>query len=99
MALAIIGWLVLLNPFKTPDTQRLAILFGVVYFAQGMWYLPNQAITIVLKDRGLAAGQVADFFLITRSEEHTSELSHDQISYAVFCLKKKKIIHKKSAAH
>src|SRR2546428_4246293 len=29
-----------------------------------MWYLPNQAITIVLKGRGLAAGQVADFFLI-----------------------------------
>ena len=26
-----------LNPFKSPDTQRLAILFGVVYFAQGMW--------------------------------------------------------------
>src|SRR2546421_1795296 len=25
-----------------------------------------------------------------RSEEHTSELHHDQISYAVFCLKKKK---------
>src|SRR2546430_762272 len=25
-----------------------------------------------------------------RSEEHTSELRHDQISYAVFCLKKKK---------
>src|SRR2546430_3444401 len=24
-----------------------------------------------------------------RSEEHTSELSHSQISYAVFCLKKK----------
>src|SRR6185312_16821213 len=29
--------------------------------------------------------------VMTRSEEHTSELSHDQISYAVFCLKKKKI--------
>src|SRR3989440_7721386 len=28
--------------------------------------------------------------LAQRSEEHTSELSHDQISYAVFCLKKKK---------
>src|SRR2546422_2010456 len=27
---------------------------------------------------------------ITRSEEHTSELQSDQISYAVFCLKKKK---------
>src|SRR2546427_8254417 len=27
-----------------------------------------------------------------RSEEHTSESSHSQISYAVFCLKKKKSI-------
>src|SRR5437773_12436662 len=54
-----------LNPFKTADARRLAFLFGVVYFAQGMWYLPNQTITIVLKERGLSAGQVADFFLIT----------------------------------
>src|SRR5206468_12667947 len=53
-----------LNPFKTADARRLAFLFGVVYFAQGMWYLPNQSITIVLKERGLTAGQVADFFLI-----------------------------------
>src|SRR2546427_195013 len=29
----------------------------------------------------------------TRSEEHTSEPSHSQISYAVFCLKKKKKQH------
>src|SRR5689334_24652249 len=28
-----------------------------------------------------------------RSEEHTSESSHSSISYAVFCLKKKKTIH------
>src|SRR2546429_8712730 len=28
-----------------------------------------------------------------RSEEHTSELSHGYISYAVFCLKKKKNNH------
>src|SRR5690349_22051060 len=27
---------------------------------------------------------------LPRSEEHTSELSHVEISYAVFCLKKKK---------
>src|SRR5438874_2700036 len=27
---------------------------------------------------------------VTRSEEHTSESSHVEISYAVFCLKKKK---------
>src|SRR2546430_4219812 len=34
----------------------------------------------------LAGGAVAG---AVRSEEHTSELSHSQISYAVFCLKKK----------
>ena len=54
-----------LHPFQTPEAQRLALLFGIVYFAQGMWYLPNQAITIVLKERGLSAGQVATFFSIT----------------------------------
>jgi Na+/melibiose symporter-like transporter len=54
-----------LNPFKTREAKRLAVLFGVVYFAQGMWYLPNQTITIVLKDRGLTASQVADLGLIT----------------------------------
>src|SRR5215813_2252636 len=54
-----------LHPFRTPDAQRLAILFAIVYFAQGMWYLPNQTITIVLKERGLSAGQVATFFSVT----------------------------------
>jgi len=59
------AWLERFNPFKTPEAKRLAVLFGVVYFAQGMWYLPNQTITIVLKDRGLSASQVADLTLIT----------------------------------
>ena len=54
-----------LNPFKTPDARRLALLFAVVYLAQGTWYLPNQTITITLKDAGLGAGQVATFFAIT----------------------------------
>ena len=54
-----------LNPFTTPEARRLAVLFAVVYFAQGMWYLPNQTISIDLKDRGLTAGQVAMFFAIT----------------------------------
>jgi MFS family permease len=59
------AWLARLHPFKTPEAQRLALLFGVVYFAQGMWYLPNQTITIVFKDTfGLSAGQVATFFSI-----------------------------------
>ena len=54
-----------LHPFTTPEAQRFALLFGVVYFAQGMWYLPYQPITIVLKDRGLNAAEVAAFFTIT----------------------------------
>lgn len=60
-----LGRLKKLHPFTTPAAQRLALLFSVVYFAQGMWYLPNQTITISLKDLGLSAGQVAAFFAIT----------------------------------
>src|SRR5205085_4905085 len=33
---------------------------------------------------------LATVVVARRSEEHTSELQYDQISYAVFCLKKKK---------
>ncbi len=53
-----------LHPFQAPDAQRLAILFAIVYFAQGMWYLPNQTIGIVFKDHGFSAGQVQNFFFI-----------------------------------
>ena len=59
------AWLGRLLPFRGREAQRLAALFAIVYFAQGMWYLPNQTLTIVLKDRGLSAGQVADFFAIS----------------------------------
>src|SRR6266853_3880510 len=34
---------------------------------------------------------------VVRSEEHTSELRHSQISYAVFCLKKKKKTKKRKS--
>ena len=54
-----------LNPFQTPDAQRLAVLFAVVYFAQGMYTLPDQTITITFKDLGLKADEVARFFLIS----------------------------------
>jgi predicted MFS family arabinose efflux permease len=53
-----------LNPFPTGDARRYAVLFAIVYFAQGMWYLPNQTITIVFKDAGFSAGMVANFFAI-----------------------------------
>ena len=59
-----LGRLKKLHPFTTPAAQRLALLFGIVYFAQGMWSLPNQTITISLKEAGLSAAQVATFFAI-----------------------------------
>jgi MFS family permease len=54
-----------LDPFRTREARRLALLFAVVYFAQGMWYLPNQTITIILKDAGFSAGMVANFFVVS----------------------------------
>src|SRR3546814_414936 len=50
-----------------------------------------------LKNRALYAIAAAAFIAIFRSEEHTSELqSLMRISYAVFCLKKKKIQSRKT---
>ncbi len=56
-----------LKPFReNPEARRLAFVFAIVYFAQGMWYLPNLSITFLLKDTfGLSAAQTATFFSIT----------------------------------
>src|SRR3989441_11626887 len=49
-------------PFQTPEAKRLAILFGVVYFSQGMYHVTDQMVTLTLKDQfGLSAAQVANF--------------------------------------
>jgi predicted MFS family arabinose efflux permease len=53
------------HPFQSPEALRLALLFGIVYFAQGMIYLPDQVVSIVFKERGLTAGQLAAFTWIT----------------------------------
>jgi MFS family permease len=45
--------------------RRLTLLFAIVYFAQGMIYLPDQVVAIVFKERGLSAGQLATFTSIT----------------------------------
>ena len=51
---------------ENPEARRLALIFTVVYFAQGMWYLPNLSLTFLLKETWhLSAGQTADFFAIT----------------------------------
>lgn len=57
-------WLRRLHPFQTPEARRLAVLFAVVYFSQGMYGLPDQAISIRFKDQGLTADLVANFFLL-----------------------------------
>lgn len=55
-----------LQPFNTPESRRLAALFGLAYFLQAVVYLPLQTVTIVLKENlGLSASQVAIFFMIT----------------------------------
>jgi MFS family permease len=56
-----------LKPFsESPEARSLALVFTIVYFAQGMWYLPNLPITFLLKDTfGLSAAQTATFFSIT----------------------------------
>src|SRR5205809_5334961 len=41
-------------------------------------------------DRSLSSGSIRPEWREYRSEEHTSNSSHGYISYAVFCLKKKK---------
>src|SRR3546814_5874294 len=53
------------------------------------WFVPSPRCRIPPRDRGFEPGK--DLFMRNRSEEHTSELqSLMRISYAVFCLKKKK---------
>jgi MFS family permease len=52
--------------FRHVEARRLALIFAVVYFAQGMWNLPAQPITFTLKERfGYSATQVASFFAVT----------------------------------
>src|SRR2546429_7142938 len=55
------------------------------------WKLRPDSVTIEPATRRVAATMIG-----LRSEEHTSELRHGYISYAVFCLKKKKTKYEKA---
>src|SRR5919204_5154032 len=51
-----------LLPFKNADARRLAMLFAVVYFSQGMYYVADQVRTLTLKEKlGLSPSEVATF--------------------------------------
>jgi len=55
-----------LHPFQSEDARRLAMLFAIVYFSQGMYYVSAQPVTLTLKERlGLSAAQVGAFGSIT----------------------------------
>ena len=55
-----------LHPFQSADAQRLAMLFAVVYFSQGMYYVSSQPVLYTLKEKlGLSASQVGMFGWIT----------------------------------
>src|SRR3712207_8297422 len=51
---------------------------------------PRDVPRIINLSRATYRKMVQNLWWATRSEEHTSEPSHANISYAVFCLKKKK---------
>jgi len=52
---------------------------------------PINAIRLYTDEKSMEKGEIIEENnRKVRSEEHTSELSHANISYAVFCLKKKK---------
>ncbi|HEV8584951.1 MAG TPA: MFS transporter [Methylomirabilota bacterium] len=56
------GLLERLSPFKTPDSRRLAMLFAIVYFSQGMYHVPDQVVLLTLKERlGMSPAQVGIF--------------------------------------
>ncbi len=50
---------------EKPGTRRLALLFAWVYFAQGMWALPDLSLTFLLKEKfSFSPADVATFFTI-----------------------------------
>src|SRR5206468_11546904 len=62
---------------------------AVLYAAQGQYEKARQQLEMSIRTHPSYATAYENLGDVYRSEEHTSELHHDQISYAVFCLKKK----------
>src|SRR5437660_7198705 len=77
-----------LFPYTTLFRSRIGALQGELVEALGE--LAPDADGRRILDEGPDAGDAGQLAPQLRSEEHTSESSHVAISYAVFCLKKKK---------
>src|SRR5690606_40428218 len=82
------------------DNEKTNILDGIDYSGELLSVYPNSDYihTEELGMLDIVMEEDKDFIFkqVTRSEEHTSELQSREISYAVFCLKKKKILIKNS---
>src|SRR2546430_12506439 len=79
------------NDTATTEIYTLSLHDALPIFV--MLALPTTAGVLLSLSRASWLGLAAGLLLIgavCRSEEHTSDSSHSQISYAVFCLKKKK---------
>jgi MFS family permease len=56
-----------LAAFRHPLARRLALVFAVVYFSQGMYYLPDQPLKFALKQHfGFSPSQIATLYAIIR---------------------------------
>src|SRR6266850_6108915 len=65
--------------------------YTTLFRSPGSW--PPLQISPLLNTTGMVACIGRPWIFAHRSEEHTSELRHLVISYAVFCLKKKNILY------
>src|SRR3546814_9127307 len=91
---------IVLDDAKTTEQKRLELIAAAevaeTLFAEIVDQVEQQTglVVVLAVDVAVARQHVQRRFGGPRSEEHTSELqSLMRISYAVFCLKKKKTIH------
>src|SRR5206468_4285824 len=78
------------RPRQLSGGQRQRVALGRALVRDPEVFLLDEPLSNL--DAKLRLGVRTEIAKLHRSEEHTSEPSHDQISYAVFCLKKKKLI-------
>src|SRR3712207_7429066 len=81
--------------FRSVSIARRAALLPLAVVVGGILATPAQAATATWRtptDNATYTSVTNVDFTVDRSEEHTSELQHANISYAVFCLKKQKSV-------
>src|SRR3546814_8323413 len=81
---------------RPPRSTRTDTLFPYTTLFRSRWKRPSNSVV----SQKFACELAGLFHVWPRSEEHTSELqSLMRISYAVFCLKKKKLIKQHNLQH